>query len=315
MKKEWLHGANRVAFEHSKALTAYHSKSFYFSTRLLPKSKQWATFALYGFCRYADNLIDNPRDRSVPELLAEVKYLRRELEIAYRTGESEHPIIHPFISVAREYGIPKKYPLALLDGVQMDLERNRYTTFDELYLFAYRVAGVVGVMMTYVLGYKDPVAFKYAEKLGVAMQLTNILRDVEEDAERNRIYLPLDELERFGVSEEEILSGKMTPAVHELMRFQVERAHGYYRDSAPGIAMLETDAQFAIQSASKIYRGILMKIEGREYNPFLGRVFVSQLRKAGILFREVLRTKIAVVGERLIPVGLWEGKIRPEAEV
>lgn len=303
MNKQWLRGENRVAFEHAKALTAHHSKSFYLSTRLLPKEKQWATFALYGFCRYADNLIDNPRDRTSDELLEEVEYLRRELDIAYRTGESEHPVLQSFIIVAMEYGIPKEYPVALLDGVRMDLERNRYSSFDDLYLFAYRVAGVVGLMMTYVMGYKTPEAFQYAEKLGIAMQLTNILRDVKEDAGRDRIYLPSEDLVRFGVTEADILSGRMTPAIRELMQFQVDRAHQYYTEAAPGIPMLATDAQFAIQSASKIYRGILMKIEAREYNPFLGRVFVSQLRKFGILFREVFRTKIAVVGERLIPVG------------
>ncbi|MCF7805404.1 MAG: phytoene/squalene synthase family protein [Candidatus Marinimicrobia bacterium] len=303
MKKYWKSGENRVAFEHARDLTAHHSKSFYLSTRLLPEEKQWATFGLYGFCRYADNLIDNPRDRSADELIREVDYLHEELSIAYRTGESEHPILRPFIAVAKRYGIPEKYPRDLLLGVRMDLEIDRYKTFDELYLFAYRVAGVVGLMMTSVLGYKDEAAFEYAEKLGIAMQLTNILRDVREDAERGRIYLPQDELKQFGVSGQAILRGEMSPEFRELMQFQVDRAHRYYREANPGINMLATNAQFAIHSASKIYRGILRKIEAQNYDPFQGRVFVPQIQKFGILIQEVVRTKVLVAQERLLPAG------------
>ena len=301
MEKYWTSEAHRVNFRFARQLTAHHSKSFYFSTRLLPQEKQWATFGLYGFCRYVDNLIDNPRNRSVQELLQEVDHLQQELEIAYRTGESEHPILQPFIEVANRYHIPMEYPVDLLRGVRMDLEHRRYATFDELYLFAYHVAGVVGIMMTYILGSDSPEAVQYAEKLGIALQLTNILRDVKEDAGRNRIYLPLDEMRNFGVTEEEILSGKMTPELEQFMKFQIQRAEKYYSEAQPGIALLETDAQFAIIAASKIYHRILRKIETHDYNPFLGRVFVSQSQKIGILFREMIRNRILRKPVRLIP--------------
>ncbi|MCK6621701.1 MAG: phytoene/squalene synthase family protein [Calditrichaceae bacterium] len=297
--KFWQASEHRASFEHARLLTAHHSKSFYISARMLPRERRWATYALYGFCRYADNLIDNPRQRSAAELLAEADFIANELRIAYRTGESEHPVIHPFIVAAKRYGIPIEYPLDLLKGVKMDIQRTRYRTFEDLYVFCYRVAGVVGLMMTHVLGYKDRAAFQYAEKLGVAMQLTNILRDVKEDKNMGRIYLPREELRRFGVAEQDIIHERMTDNLRELMQFQVERAHHYYEEANQGIPMLYRKSQFAIYSASKIYRGILRKIEARDYNPFLGRVFVSQMKKIGILSREILRTRFNPLPERL----------------
>lgn len=296
--KFWSDSRHKAAFEHARLLTAHYSKSFYISARMLPRERRWATYALYGFCRYADNLIDNPRQRSTEELIAEADFISNELQIAYRTGESEHPVVHPFIVVAKKYGIPIEYPLDLLKGVKMDIQRTRYQTFDDLYVFCYRVAGVVGLMMTHVLGYKNDAAFKYAEDLGIAMQLTNILRDVKEDKEMGRIYLPLDELNQFGVSEQDIIHERMSENLRELMKFQVARAHRYYDEANKGIPMLYKKSQFAIYSASKIYGGILRKIEARNYDPFQGRVFVSQLKKIGILSREILRTRFLPLPER-----------------
>ncbi len=282
-----------------RLLTAHWSKSFYFSARFLPKKKRWATYAVYGFCRYADNLIDHPRDRPKPQLISEVACFRRELRFAYRWGESEHPILKPFILVAKKYGIPIQCPLDLLKGVQMDIETDRYATFDDLYVFCYRVASVVGLMMTHIMGYKNVQAFEYAEKLGIAMQLTNILRDVKEDKEMGRIYLPLEEMRKFGVSEEDVMNENFNDAFHRLIKFQVDRAHDYYLEANKGIPMLNTESQFAIYSASKIYQGILRKIEARDYNPFLGRVYVPLGKKFKILMSEVFRTRIRMLQERL----------------
>lgn len=292
---------NKVAFEHARQMTAHYSKSFYFSTRLLPESKQWATYALYGFCRYADNLIDNPRQRSAEELQREISHLTQELSVAYRTGESEHPILRPYILTAREYKIPERYPRELLQGIEMDLRLSRYPTFDDLFLFAYRVAGVVGIMMTFVLGYQTDEAFHYAEKLGIAMQLTNILRDIQEDAGRGRIYLPQDELRAFRLRNQEISSGVMSDDLQELMQFQVRRAHGYYEEAEPGIGLLDKNAQFAIYAASKIYRGILFKIEARGYNPFLERVYVPKKEKLQILVGEIIRTRLSFRQGQVLP--------------
>lgn len=290
--------SDRIAFEHARCLTAHFSKSFYVSARLLPKERRWATYALYGFCRYADNLVDNPRNRSKEELLAEIKHISEEIRIAYRTGESEHPVIHPFILVAKKYDIPMEYPLDLLKGVEMDLTLKRYETFEDLYVFCYRVAGVVGLMMTHLLGFKSDLAFQHAEELGIAMQMTNILRDVQEDKEMGRIYLPLEDLREYGLTEADIIHEKMSPQMRKMMKFQVQRAHKYYDLANFGIPMLERKSQFAIYAASKIYRGILMKIEARNYNPFMGRVFVTQKKKLSILLQEIFRTRIFPMPER-----------------
>ncbi len=296
--KFWKQSDFKASFEHVRLLTSHWSKSFYFSARFLPAERRWATYALYGFCRFADNLIDNPRNRSNAELINEVAYFSRELKLAYRSGESEHPIIKPFIVVAKKYGIPVEYPLDLLRGIQMDIEITRYETFDQLYVFCYRVASVVGLMMTHVMGYKDDKAFDYAEKLGVAMQLTNILRDVKEDKEMGRIYLPQEELRQFGITEEDVINEIFNEKFRRFVKFQVDRAHDYYYEANKGISMLNTESQFAIYSASKIYQEILRKIEGRDYNPFLGRVFVPLIKKFAILMQEVLRTRALMLRER-----------------
>lgn len=295
----WQDPNYKISFDHVRQLTAHWAKSFYFSARFFPKEKRWATYAVYGFCRYSDNLIDNPRSRPKQQLISEVACFRRELRLAYRWGESEHPILKPFILVAKKYGIPIQYPLDLLKGVEMDIEATRYRTFDDLYVFCYRVASVVGLMMTHIMGYKDNRAFEYAEKLGVAMQLTNILRDVREDKEMGRIYLPLEDLQRFGITEADVIHEKFDEKFRELIKFQVERAHRYYLEAQTGIPMLNTDSQFAIYAASKIYQGILRKIEARDYNPFLGRVYVPLGKKLRILMGEVLRSRVRMVREKL----------------
>lgn len=286
-------------FRFAKALTARYARTFYLAAQFLPREKRWATYAVYGFCRYTDNIVDEPRARTPDQIHTELRALKTELEFAYRNGESEHPVLKPFIAVARLYDIPAEYPLELLEGVAMDLEIKRYDSFEGLNLFCYRVASVVGLMMSPVLGYRNPAALIHAEKLGTAMQLTNILRDVKEDKNMDRIYLPADELERFSVSYDDIVHERWSDNMRAMMQFQVERAHRYYEEAEPGIAMLDADSRYTIYSASRIYRGILETLAQRDYNPFLGRVFVPYSVKCSILAREVLRSKIAATQERL----------------
>ncbi len=288
----WKNPDHRDAFLYARSLTAQHARSFYLAARLLPPERRWATYALYGFCRYADNLVDTIRDRSAEEIRREVAALSEEVTRSYRSGESEHPVIRPFAVVAKEWDIPPEYPLTLLQGIVMDLDICRYETFEDLYTYCYRVAGVVGLMMTHILGYSDDEVFIHAEKLGIAMQLTNILRDIDEDQTMGRIYLPREELERFNVSEEDIVNKTISDKVKSLMRFQVERAHRYYDEADKGIPMLEKSSRFTITSASRIYRGILGKIEERNFDPFQGRVFVPTSNKIGIILSEVLRSRL-----------------------
>lgn len=279
-------------FDYARKVISHHAKSFYFASQMLPQIVRNNTYAIYAFCRYADNIVDKDRKRSLAEIQSELNSLRNELKIAFKTGESEHPSVGAFVIVSRHYGIPIDYPLELINGVEMDLTISRYQTFDELYLYCYRVASVVGLMMTYVLGYESKQAFKYAEKLGIGMQLTNILRDIQEDFENGRIYLPKSEMEKYGIEENDIEQKNFSDEFKKFMIFQCERADKYYDEAEPGIYMLHRDSRFAIFAASKIYRAILNKIEQKEYNPFIGRAFVPKTEKMTILLNELLKRKI-----------------------
>jgi phytoene synthase len=300
----WNQPEAKASFEYARAMTSHYSKSFYFSTQLLPQSKRWATYAVYGFCRYADNLVDDPRGRDREAIKNELTNLRNEIRLAYATNHSENPVVKPFIIAAKAYDIPMRYPLELINGVSMDLEQQRYKNFDDLYLYCFRVASVVGLMMTHILGYTKIEAFDYAEKLGIAMQLTNILRDVNEDAKIGRFYFPSDEMAQYGVTEEGVINQDFSDNLKEFMQFQAKRAHQYYAEAQPGIKMLNLESQYAIYSASRIYEGILFKLEARQYNPFQGRVFVSKKRKLGILAEEIMKTKMNVLKHRLLPAAL-----------
>jgi len=281
-----------LCFKHNRQLLKFYSKSFYLSTLLLPRNRRKAVFALYGFCRFADNLVDKPRNRSKEEIIHEIHCLEQELKIAYRSSESEHPVLCSFIHTAQKYQIPVEYPLELFKGILMDVEHQQYKDFDELHLFCYRVAGVVGLMMTHILGYTNDRAFEYATKLGIAMQLTNILRDIQEDKNNGRIYLPLDEMKRFNIDENDIVQERYSSSLKNLIKFSANRAHQYYEDAEPGIKMLTKECQFAIYSASCIYRNILDEIEKNDYNPFKGRVYVSQAKKMKIILSHYLKGKL-----------------------
>ena len=285
----WESGDLFPAFQYSQSIIEHHAKSFSFASKFLPDYRRWGTFAVYNFCRYADNIIDNPRNRTNTELITELNELRRELDAAYKYGESEHPALKAFIATSVNFDIPKVYADDLLNGVEMDLTISRYNTFDELYVFCYRVASTVGLMTTYVLGFEGgQKTLDYAENLGIAMQLTNILRDIADDFKLGRIYIPQEDIENFNVNIEDIRNHIFTPELRNMMVFQVDRALNYYNNSQPGIKLLEKDSRFAIQSASKIYGEILKKIVENDYNPFLGRVFVPHSRKIQILFSEII---------------------------
>jgi phytoene synthase len=279
-------------FDYAKKVISHHAKSFYFASQMLPKVVRQNTYAVYAFCRYTDNIVDKNRNRSLDQIQSELKNLRDELRIAFQTGESEHPALGAFVIVADHYKIPLEYPMELINGVEMDLTRSRYENFEELYLYCYRVASVVGLMMTYVLGYYTSEAFLYAEKLGIAMQLTNILRDVQEDYENGRIYLPRNELEEFGVTEIDIKKQNFTDGFRDLMIFQSERAAEYYKEAEPGIYMLDKASRFSIFAASRIYGSILSKIKRQDHNPFKGRAFVPKREKLTILLNEYIIRKI-----------------------
>lgn len=275
------------AYNYCEAVTRRHAKSFYFAARFLPADKRRAIYPIYAFCRHVDDVVDEAdghEDRSPRD---EVAVWESRLRSVFRGEDSEQlpepthqdQVFIAFRDVIGRFRFDENLSLELIRGVVQDTEINRYETFDDLYRYCFRVASTVGLMSAEILGYSDSVALEHAEALGVAMQLTNIARDVSEDAARNRIYLPQEELERFGVSEAQILERRFDDRFRDLMKFQVARAREYYRRGNAGIGYLSRDSRFTVDLASTIYERILTEIERLDCNVFLGRAHTNLVAK------------------------------------
>jgi phytoene synthase len=260
----------RAAYSHAARMTAQHSKSFYFASGLLPEEKRSAVRALYAFCRTVDDIVDEPLDG---ERDSQLEYWRSMVETA---SFADHDLVAAaWADTLSRYHIPRHYALQLIDGVARDLFQSRYQTFDELATYCYGVASTVGLMSMYIVGFKDSEAVPYAIKLGVALQMTNILRDVGEDYRHGRLYLPREELISYGIPESDIAGGRITNNWRQFMKFQLERTRQLYRESRAGVKMLEREGQLAIAAASVFYQGILDDIERNDYNVFTRRASLS----------------------------------------
>ena len=266
--------ALRKAYNQSEKITAEHSKSFYFASGLLPEEKRSAVRALYAFCRTVDDIVDESTDNE------------RESQLDYWRGMVEHAsffhedlVAAAWADTLARYHIPRHYALQLIDGVSRDLTQSRYQTFEELTTYCYGVASTVGLMSMYIVGFSSNDAVPYAIKLGVALQMTNILRDVGEDYQNGRIYLPREELAFHGIREQDIAEGRITDNWRQFMKFQIERTRQLYEESWKGVKMLEREGQFAIGAASVFYQGILDEIEKNDYDVFTQRASLSALKK------------------------------------
>ena len=265
------------AYDYCRRLTSRHSKSFFLASSLLPTEKRQATRALYAFCRISDDIVDNATEQSALNLK-----LWRQRMISSHPNQHD-PIALAWADTRVRYAIPIRYVEQLIDGVARDLRQNRYATFADLTTYAYGVASTVGLMSMHIIGFRGKEAIPYAIKLGVALQLTNILRDVAEDWVAGRLYLPLAELEAFDLSEDDIRRGQVDERWREFMRFQIERNRRLYAEAQPGIAMLDADGRFAINAAARLYEGILDDIEARDYDVFRRRAYVSTWDKIKML--------------------------------
>jgi phytoene synthase len=250
--------------------------NFYHAFRLLPAPKRRAMCALYAFMRVADDLADGPE--TVEDKRQALADWRRQLDDAL-AGVYHHPLHPAFHHTVAQHGIPRRHLDAVLDGVGMDLDADRYDTFADLYRYCYRVASAVGLACIHIWGFADARALEHAEAAGIALQLTNILRDLGEDAARGRVYLPREDLERFGYRIEELQRGERNERFRELMRFQVERARGYYEAAAPLAGLLDAAGRAVFLVMLRTYRGLLEAIERRDYDVFRSRVRLSRLRK------------------------------------
>jgi phytoene synthase len=208
---------------------------------------------------------------------------RVAVDAAFNGSEATDPILLALVDTVRKYKIPDRYFHELLDGTEMDQTATRYATFDDLYKYCYRVASAVGLVVLPIFGFQDKGALEPAEACGIAFQLTNILRDVKEDAQMGRIYLPLEDLRRFGVSEDDILNACATPQFLELMKFEAGRAHGFYKKAQPLLPLIDADSRGTLAVMIAIYGGILRKIEQKNFAVFEERMRLSAAEKLWIV--------------------------------
>ena len=276
------------AYKYCESVTRLHAKSFYFAAKFLPEHKQRAVYPIYAFCRHVDDEIDEIGDGDEQAAIKAVEKWRSNLEEIYEgkktneqltTNDGQTKGFTAWHDLLQTYKIPLALPLDLVQGVLMDTTIKRYETFEELYIYCYRVASTVGLMSSEILGYSDENALGYAEAMGIGMQLTNILRDVKEDAARGRIYLPQEDLRAFKVSEEQILASRFDENFARMMEFQVTRAREFYREGERGIGLLEKDSRFTVLLASRVYAKILDQIERQNYNIFIRRAHTSKMQK------------------------------------
>lgn len=263
------------AYSQAASVTRAHSKSFYLASALLPEEKRFAIRALYAFCRTVDDIVDESSDydRDV-----QLDYWRTVTQTA--SASTKDRVALAWADTLARYHVPRHYALQLIDGVARDLKQSRYQNIHDLATYCYGVASTVGLMSMYIVGFKSNDAIPYAIKLGVALQMTNILRDVGEDYRNGRVYLPREDLLFHGISETDIELGKVTPRWRQFMKFQIDRTRQLYAESWEGMKLLERDGQLAIGAASVFYQGILDDIQKNDYNVFNRRASLSAFEKA-----------------------------------
>ena len=265
------------------AVMSRHGRTFWFASRFLPPEKRRAAQAVYAFCRIGDDIVDRAASgAATTDVRAALDRWKREVD------RPAHPVAIAFNAVRATYGIPREAVLDLFVGLEMDLAPDRFSTWSALETYCYHVAGTVGLLIAPVLGCRDDRALVHAIQLGNAMQLTNILRDVAEDAALGRLYLPLEDLGRFGVDPETVLAGQPAGDFRGLMRFEIARARELYAASRAGIPALDFSGQLTTLASGRLYAQILTRIEEQEYDVFARRAHVSTAGK--------LRQLPAVVG-------------------
>ena len=264
-------------FAAARAICAEHARTFYFASKFLPRPKREAAYAVYAFCRLLDDAADTGGDLSAYDQALAAAYAGEAPPVA---DERARLALVAFAETVRRYDIPRRYFDDLAAGCRMDLTVTRYATWDALRVYCYHVAGVVGLVMCRIFGLGEESAERQAVVMGEAMQLTNILRDVGEDRTLGRVYLPAEDLARFGYAEADLMAGVVDDRFRALMRFEVDRARGLYRDGAAGLAAVADDgSRFTAAAMGVIYAGILGAIERQGYDVFGGRARLSTPRK------------------------------------
>ncbi|MGD0475402.1 MAG: squalene/phytoene synthase family protein [Candidatus Velthaea sp.] len=258
-------------YRHCRDIARSNSKTFYLSSLFLSPEKRRAVWAVYAFCRTADDIVDQVTPAT--ERLAAIDYWERALLAAYN-GSPKDRIMVALYDAIRRFDIPLQPALDLLRGARLDITVRRYATYDDLREYCYLVASTVGLLTSPILGYTSDAALDYGVALGRAMQMTNILRDVGEDARMGRIYLPLDEMQQFGYTESSLFEEVVDGAFVALMKFQIDRVRRLYAEAEPGIAMLAPESRYTVRLALTLYRQILRSIEDNRYDVYSKRAYV-----------------------------------------
>ncbi len=281
------------AYDHCQRVAKTHAKNFYYASHMLPSAKRRAIYAVYAFCRYCDDVADEdlpPEEKR--RLLAETRNRLYDPSLA-----PEDPVFMALESAISDFGISRRYFEDVIRGVETDLVESRFQTFGDLRDYCYLVASAVGLICIEIFGYEDPAASEYAVDFGIAMQLTNVMRDVKEDADRDRIYLPLDDIESFGYSERELMDGRNNESFRALMAFQAARARSYFDSGARLFPLLSRESRACATTLHQLYSRILDRIESSGYDVFERRIGLS-------------------VGEKMLLVArLWAGSMTPSLTI
>ena len=270
----------RASYLECKRLNSLHGKTYYLATLLLPKAKRPHVHALYGFARYADEIVDDLSSTlTIAEKAEVLKVWGEKVLEDIRLGRSDDHVGRALVDTVQRFNIPIEHFEAFLHSMTMDLSVTEYQTYDDLMEYVYGSAAVIGLQMVPILGASDPKAYEAAQKLGIAFQLANFIRDVSEDLDRGRIYLPLDDLKAAGVSKEMLAAKKLTPEIKQALQYQIERVRRLQREAAEGITLLDPVSQPCINAASELYCGIVDEVEKINYEIFTHRAKTSTWRR------------------------------------
>jgi len=270
----------RASYEECKRLNALHGKTYFLATLLLPKAKRPFVHALYGFARYADEIVDDlASELSVAEKAEALSSWGNTVLADLKKGASQDHVGRALIDTVNRFDIPHEHFEAFLHSMTMDLTVQEYESYEDLLEYVYGSAAVIGLQMVPILGPLHNDAFAAAEKLGIAFQLANFIRDVDEDLDRGRVYLPIKELAQFGVTREMLEERVLTPEIIEALKFQIARVRQLQAEAAPGIAMLEATSRPCIEAASTLYCGIVDEVEKIGYDIFNQRAKTSKARR------------------------------------